>query len=180
VVTEGGGRSTEVNLQSGQVRVIARPFNNEESEVTLNTPFLSAIVRGTEFGVSAGNEESAVAVVEGTVGISLSEGSENPLDISGGDLVYVNPDLSNEIIQIKLDSDPTINYDSTRLENGDVQIEGITEIYNLVYINGTEITKEEGTFTYTIPAAEVSEAIIEIVTPLGVEISTTVASQTTF
>lgn len=183
-VTEEGGRATTILLSKGQVRVKSRELINETSDVRLETPKLSAVVRGTEFGANAVDNQAAIAVKEGSVSVLSDsndlDNNEQEINLNQGELVYVNTDISNSINRELVLQNPTITYNLSRLENGNVKVTGITEPYNLVYINEELIPKEDGEFSYIVSSKDISSAVIEIISPLGVELSTNIANQSTF
>ncbi len=85
VVTRGadGTRKTEINQQVGEI--VLEIEKRRKPHTTVHTPFLAAVVKGTQFTVRVGKANAAVAVDEGVVEVTGFKTSERSNLTAGQD-----------------------------------------------------------------------------------------------
>ncbi|MCZ8158953.1 MAG: FecR family protein [Rhizobiaceae bacterium] len=85
VVTRGanGNRKTEISQQVGEI--VLEVEKRQKPHTTVQTPFLAAVVKGTQFTVRVGIANAAVAVDEGVVEVTGFKTSERSNLTAGQD-----------------------------------------------------------------------------------------------
>ncbi|WP_353930612.1 FecR family protein [Okeanomitos corallinicola TIOX110] len=163
----GGGRVTQLQVKSGQVRMQIRRLTHDTSRVEISTPAGVAGVRGTEFGVSVqDNGKTGVGTKEGSVSTSAQ-----------GKTVLVNAGFQNLTIPGKSPSPPVPLQDNPRLNirqlvaNGNqVRIVGNVDPVNLVKFFQKSINIDEaGNFDVNVPLPPNRQVEAEVITPLGTQ-----------
>lgn len=160
-----GGRITELQVKSGQVRLQIRRLTHRTSGVRIRTPAGIAGVRGTEFGVSIQDN--------GKTGVGTKKGSV--ATIAQGKTVLVNGGFQNLIIPGKRPSQPVRLQENTRLNirqllasGNQVRIIGTVDPVNLVMISQKSLNiNSSGRFDVTIPLPPNRRIEAVVITPLG-------------
>ncbi|MTJ15026.1 FecR domain-containing protein [Anabaena sp. UHCC 0187] len=160
-----GGRVTELQVTTGQVRLQLRPLNNPASRVEIHTPAGIAGVRGTTFGVSVQDN--------GITGVATQKGSV--ATTAQGQTVLVNGGFQNLTIPgeppsapIPLQEDTRLNISKLAANGNQVQIIGTVDAVNLLIISQQRQNIDpNGKFDITVPLPPNRRVKAVVVTPLG-------------
>lgn len=166
LITQNGGRVTELSVVRGQVRLRVRPFTSPESRLEIHTPAGISGVRGTDFGVTVQPDgQTAIATETGSV-FASAQGEEVIVD--AGEQSIIRPGEPPTQPQ-DFDDDPALNIEVLRATSrSTVNVVGFTDPANIVKINGETIRfNDEGRFDWetAISGARIIQA--EVITPLG-------------
>ncbi|HLP90104.1 MAG TPA: FecR family protein [Nostocaceae cyanobacterium] len=160
-----GDRITELQVNTGQVRLQMRPLTNAKSRVEIHTPAGVAGVRGTDFGVSVQQD--------GKMGVATQEGSV--ATDAQGQTVLVKAGFQNLTIPGQPPSPPVPLREDTRLNiiqligNGSqARIVGTIDPVNLLVIaQKPQNIDANGKFDLTVPLPPNRRVEAVVVTPLG-------------
>ncbi|MTJ55185.1 FecR domain-containing protein [Anabaena sp. UHCC 0253] len=160
-----GERITELQVNSGQVRLQMRPLTNSASRVNIKTPAGIAGVRGTTFGVSVQED--------GKMGVGTKEGSV--ATNAQGRTVLVNGGFQNLTIPgkppsaaIPLREDTRLNISQLAANGNQVRVIGIIDPVNLLIISQQpQSVDANGKFDINVPLPPNRRVRAMVVTPLG-------------
>jgi FecR protein len=161
----GGERITELQVQSGQVRLQIRPLTHDTSRVEIRTPAGIAGVRGTEFGVNVQeNGKTGVATKKGSVAT-----------IAQGQTVLVNAGFQNVTVPgeppssaVPLREDTRLNISQLLADGNQVRIVGTVDPVNLLIIAQQRLNIDpSGRFDITVPLFQNRKVEAVVITPLG-------------
>lgn len=160
-----GDRITELQVNTGQVRLQMRPLTNANSRVEIHTPAGVAGVRGTDFGVSVQQD--------GKMGVATQEGSV--ATDAQGQTVLVKAGFQNLTIPGQPPSPPVPLREDTRLNiiqligNGSqARIVGTVDPVNILIIaQQPQNIDANGKFDLTVPLPPNRRVEATVVTPLG-------------
>lgn len=165
LTSKKGDRITELQVNTGQVRLQMRPLTNANSRVEIHTPAGVAGVRGTDFGVSVQQD--------GKMGVGTQEGSV--ATDAQGQTVLVQAGFQNLTIPGQPPSPPVPLREDTRLNiiqligNGSqARIVGTVDPVNLLVIaQKPQNIDANGKFDLTVPLPPNRRVEAVVVTPLG-------------
>jgi hypothetical protein len=92
--SQTNGRKTFIQQQFGSLLLDVE--TRKRKHVTVKTPLLAAVVKGTRFEVTVGEKGTTVAVRRGTVGV-ISNKSGKSVDINSGQSAAVSPTTSSQV-----------------------------------------------------------------------------------
>jgi hypothetical protein len=160
-----GERITELQVNSGQVRLQLRPLTNSASRINIKTPAGIAGVRGTTFGVSVQED--------GKMGVGTKEGSV--ATNAQGRTVLVNGGFQNLTIPgkppsaaIPLREDTRLNISQLAANGNQVRVIGTIDPVNLLIISQQRQNVDaNGKFDLNVPLPPNRRVRAMVVTPLG-------------
>jgi hypothetical protein len=160
-----GERITELQVNSGQVRLQLRLLTNSASRINIKTPAGIAGVRGTTFGVSVQED--------GKMGVGTKEGSV--ATNAQGRTVLVNGGFQNLTIPgkppsaaIPLREDTRLNISQLAANGNQVRVIGTIDPVNLLIISQQRQNVDaNGKFNINVPLPPNRRVRAMVVTPLG-------------
>ncbi len=165
LLTEQGGRVTELEVLKGQVRLSLRPFTNPESRFALYMAAGVTEVTGTEFGVSVQPDgKMGVATESGSVEVT-AEGESVTVEDQMQTLVI--PGQSPRPASPLLD-DPELQMNRAEFLDGNLKLSGQTDPVNLLSVDDvSQLLGPSGEFDLVIPVTGKMSINLLVTTPLG-------------
>jgi hypothetical protein len=167
-ILRSGGKTTELSLNKGKVKVKVRDFNNPDSRFEVKTPSGSAGVRGTEFGTLVqGDGETRLAVASGRVQL----GAQN-------DSVLVEPGYSSIIRPGQGPTPPRLVFGNTQVslevlsgeDEGKIRVKASVNPVNSVFIEEQEVMlSETGELNEVVDQPEDGRLNVLLVSPLDTQ-----------
>jgi len=144
-----GARVTKLDLTQGQVRLHIRRFNNFESRLEIQSPAGVAAVRGTEYGISLGQDGRMIIATESGLVTAAAL----------GETVYLEPDFGSRLRPgeppsppSRLDRELWLELDGTEINARQLYVSGKIAPLNSVSVAGTEVSvSDQGQFAVTMP-----------------------------
>jgi hypothetical protein len=147
-----GARVTALELDQGQVRLNVRKFTNPESKLEIRSPAGVAAVRGTQYGISVGEDQRMIVATESGLVTAASLGTT----------VYLEPDFGSRLRPeqppsppLRLDRVLNLSISRTEINGQQLSIGGKVDPLNSVRVADADIPiDDQGFFETTIALSD--------------------------